>query len=96
MAENQTKNKQQTAPRPFISDYGMRQKALQAMLSMADNWAASDDTIHHAIISYKDVIAAFPESDEAAQAREALLDIAAKWDRQGRIYAAARLYKELL
>ena len=96
MTENQTKNKQQTAPRPFISDYEMRQKALQATLSMADNWAASDDTIHHAIKSYKDVIAAFPESDEAARAREALLDIAAKWNKEGRTYSAALLYKELL
>lgn len=95
MTENQIKNKQQTAPRPFISDSAMRQKALQATLSMANNWAVSDDTIHHAIRSYKEMIETFPESDEAAQAREALLDIAAKWNKQGRAYSAARLYKDL-
>lgn len=96
MAENQTNKKQPTVERPFISDDEMKQKALQATLSMADNWAKSDDTIHHAIRAYKEVIAAYGESDEAAQSRKALLEIAVKWNKQGRIYAAARLYKDFL
>jgi hypothetical protein len=90
MANNHIKNTQPTVERPFTSDYEMRQKALQATLSMADHWAASADTIHHGIKSYKEVIAAFPESDEAGEAREALLNIAANWNKQGRTYAAAR------
>jgi Tfp pilus assembly protein PilF len=70
-------------------------KAQQATLKMAKDWHKSEDTLHHAIKSYEDVIQIDPESREADEARAALLEIAGDWDKKGRKYAAARLYKEL-
>lgn len=70
-------------------------KAQQAILDMAKEWNKSEDTIHHAIKSYKDVIRIDSESSEAEQARAALLKIAEDWNKKGRKYAAMRLYKEL-
>jgi Tfp pilus assembly protein PilF len=44
-------------------------KAQQATLKMAKDWHKSEDTIHHAIKSYEDVIQIDPESAEADEAR---------------------------
>lgn len=63
---------------------------------MAKDWQRSEDTIHHAIKSYEDVIQIDSGSHEADQAREALLNIAENWDKNGRKYAAAWLYKNLM
>ena len=63
---------------------------------MAKDWHKSEDTMHHAIKSYEDVIQIDSESSEADEARGALLKIAEDWDKKGRKYAAARLYKELM
>lgn len=71
-------------------------KAQQATLRMAQEWHKSEDTFHHAIKSYEDVIQIDSESPEADQAREGLLKIAENWDKKGQKYAAARLYKELM
>lgn len=71
------------------------QKGLQALLEMAQAWGKSEDTIHHAIRSYKDVIRIDPESSAADQARAALWKIAEQWNKRGQKYAAALLYKEL-
>ncbi|MDP3052322.1 MAG: hypothetical protein Q8N42_02325 [bacterium] len=71
-------------------------KSHQAILKMAQEWQKSEDTIHHAIKSYEDVIQIDSESPEADQAREGLLKIAEDWDKKGRKYAAARLYKQLM
>ncbi|MEK7523762.1 MAG: hypothetical protein AAB588_01900 [Patescibacteria group bacterium] len=70
-------------------------KGLQALLEMAKVWGKSQDTIHHAIKSYKDVIRIDPESSEADEARAALWKIAEQWNKRGQKYAAALLYKEL-
>ena len=87
MAEEQKKN---------VSDQDMTKKAQQATLNMAKEWKKSKDTTHHAIKSFEDVIRVNPESDEAGQAREALLKIAEDWDKKGQKYAAAKLYKKLM
>ncbi|MEK7074689.1 MAG: hypothetical protein AAB968_02900 [Patescibacteria group bacterium] len=87
MAEEQKKN---------VSDQDMTKKAQQATLNMAKEWQKSKDTTHHAIKSFEDVIRVNPESDEAGQAREALLKIAEDWDKKGQKYAAAKLYKKLM
>jgi len=71
-------------------------KAQQATLKMAKDWHKSEDTIHHAIKSYKDVIQIDPESAEADEARGELLKVAEDWDKKGRKYAAAQLYKQLM
>ena len=71
-------------------------KAQQATLRMAKEWQKSEDTTHHAIKSYEDVIRIDSESQEADEARSALLKIAEDWEKKGRKYAAARLYKELM
>jgi hypothetical protein len=71
-------------------------EAQRATLRMADNWAKSNDTLHHAIKSYEDVIRNDPESLEAGQARAALLKIAESWEKKGQTYAAAHLYKALM
>ena len=87
MAEEQKEN---------LSDQEMVKKAQQATLSMAKDWGASQDTIHHAIKSFDDVIRIDPESSEADEARIALLKIAEDWDKKGQKYAAAKLYKKLM
>ncbi len=74
----------------------MTKKAQQATLGMAKEWQKSKDTIHHALKSYEDVIQVDPESDEAGEAREALVKIAEDWDKKGQKYAAAKLYKKLM
>lgn len=79
-----------------FSQQGAVKEAHQATLKMAKDWQKSEDTIHHAIKSYEDVIQIDPESSEADEARGALLKIAEDWDKKGRKYAAARLYKELM
>ncbi len=71
-------------------------KAQQATLNMARDWQKSENTMHHAIKSYEDVIQIDSESAEANQAREALLKIAEDWDKKGQKYAAAKLYKNLM
>ncbi|KKS38465.1 MAG: hypothetical protein A3G49_05080 [Candidatus Sungbacteria bacterium RIFCSPLOWO2_12_FULL_41_11] len=79
-----------------LSDQEMTKKSQQATLRMAQEWQKSEDTIHHALKSYEDVIQVDPESDEAGEAREALVKIAEDWDKKGRKYAAAKLYKKLM
>ncbi len=79
-----------------LSDQEMTKKAQQATLRMAKEWQKSKDTIHHAIKSYEDVIRVDSESAEAGEAREALLKIAEDWEKKGRKYAAAKLYKKLM
>lgn len=71
-------------------------KSQQAILEMAKEWHKSENTINHAIKSYKDIIQFDSESAEADEARKALLKIAEDWDKKGRKYAAVRLYKELM
>lgn len=68
----------------------------QAILEMAREWAKKQDTIHHAIKSYEDVIKADPESEEAKEAQKDLLRIAKTWQKNGQIYAANNLYKKLM
>mgnify|MGYP001564466379 CR=1 FL=1 len=87
MAEEQKKN---------LSDQEMTKKAQQATLGMAKDWSESQDTIHHAIKAYDDVISINPKSPEADQARAELLKIAEDWDKNGQKYAAAKLYKKLM
>ncbi len=87
MAEETNKN---------FSSQATVKKAQQATLRMAKEWHKSEDTLHHAIKSYEDVIQIDSESPEAEQAREGLLKIAEDWDKKGQKYAAARLYKELM
>ena len=79
-----------------LSDREMVKKAQQATLDMAKNWQKSEDTIHHAIKSYEDVIQIDPESSEADEARVAFLKIAENWNKKGQKYAAAKLYKKLM
>lgn len=78
------------------SSQSTAKKAQQATLNMAKEWQRSENTIHHAIKSYDDVIQIDSKSHEADQAREELFKIAEDWNRKGRKYAAARLYKNLM
>ena len=87
MAEEQKKN---------LSDQEMTKKAQQATLRMAKEWQKSENTTHHAIKSYEDVIRVDPESSEADEARSALLKIAEDWEKKGQKYAAVKLYKKLM
>ena len=68
----------------------------QAILEMAKSWGKKQDTIHHAIKAYEDVVRADPESNEAEEARSALLQIAKDWQKNGQTYAANNLYKKLM
>ncbi|MDP2930614.1 MAG: hypothetical protein Q8N56_03360 [bacterium] len=87
MAEEQNKN---------LSRADLVKKAQQATLRMAKEWQRSEGTTHHAIKSYEDVVQIDPDSQEADEARSALLKVAEDWEKKGQKYAAARLYKELM
>ena len=87
MAEEQKKN---------LSDQEMTKIAQQATLRMAKEWQKSEGTTHHAIKSYEDVIRIDSESQEAGEARSALLKLAEDWEKKGQKYAAAKLYKKLM
>ena len=87
MAEEQKKN---------LSRADLVKKAQQATLRMAKEWQGSENTTHHAIKSYEDVVQIDPDSQEADEARFALLKVAEDWEKKGQKYAAARLYKELM
>ena len=87
MDEEQKKN---------LSDQEMTKISQQATLRMARDWNKSENTVHHAIKSYEDVIRVDSESVEAGEAREALVKIAEDWDKKGQKYAAAKLYKKLM
>lgn len=65
------------------------------ILKMADDWN-KPDTIHHAIEAYATVIKSDPESGEASKARDALIEIARKWEKDKAVYSALSLYKKLL
>lgn len=71
-------------------------EARAAILKMADDWAENPKTIHHAVKGYKTVIKSDPESEEANKAREAMLRIAKDWEKEGDLYLAHDLYKDLL
>lgn len=71
-------------------------EARVAILRMGDDWAKSPKTIHHAVKAYKTVIKSDPESEEANKAREAMLKIAKDWEKEGDLYSAHDLYKDLL
>lgn len=68
----------------------------QAILEMAKSWGKKQDTIYHAIKAYEDVVRADPESEEAEEARSALLQIAKDWQKSGQAYAANNLYKKIM
>ena len=72
-----------------------RAKGRQAMLEMAKNYEKNKATIQHAIEAYKEIIAANPESEEAGEARESLLNIAQKFEKEGKRASAFHIYQKL-
>lgn len=87
MAEENTKN---------LSTQDTSKASHQAILEMAKSWGKKQETIHHAIKAYEDVVRAYPESEEAGEARSALLQIAKDWQKSGQTYAANNLYRKLM
>ena len=80
---------------PIDSIEKSRAKSRQAMLEMAKNYEKNKATIQHAIEAYKEVIAADPGSKEADEAREAFLNIAQKFEKEGKRASAFHIYQKL-
>ena len=72
-----------------------RAKGQQAMLEMAKDYEKSSATIQHAIEAYKEVIVSAPDSREADRAREGLLGIAQKFQKEGKKESAFHIYRKL-
>ena len=70
-------------------------KSRQAMLDMAEDYEKDKTMIHHAIEAYKEIVASAPDSKEADEARESLLRIAQRFEKEGKRESAYHLYKKL-
>lgn len=70
-----------------------RTSARQAILKMAGEWEKTK--VQHAIEGYEAVIESYPESEEAQEAKEALLRIAQSYGKEGKKESAFHLYKKL-
>ena len=70
-----------------------RASARRAMLKMAGEWEKTK--VQHAIESYEAAIESDPESEEAQEAKEALLGIAQGFEKRGKKESAFHLYKKL-
>ena len=78
-----------------ITSDKIKTKAREELLEMAKAWEKTKGKIQHAIEAYERVIGTDSESKEAAQAREALLEIAKRFDREGKKYSAYYLYQKI-
>ena len=72
-----------------------RIKGQQAMLEMAKDYEKNPAKIQHAIEAYKEVIVSSPDSKEADEAREGLLRIAQKFEKEEKKESAFHLYQKL-
>lgn len=70
-------------------------KAKEELLEMAKVWEKEKGKIQHAIEAYERVIGIDPTSKEADQARNALLEIAKRFDKEGKKYSAYYLYQKI-
>ena len=70
-------------------------KAREELLEMAKAWEKEKGKIQHAIEAYERVIGTDLESKEADQARDALLEIAKRFDNEGKKYSAYYLYQKI-
>jgi len=70
-------------------------KAIGKLLEMAKEWEKTPGKIQHAIETYERVIGIAPESKEADQARDTLLEIAKKFEEKGKKYSAYYLYQKI-
>ena len=70
-------------------------KGRQAMLDMAKDYEKNPAKIQHAIEAYKEVIVSSPDSKEADEAREGLLGIAQRFDKEGKKESAFHIYQKL-
>ena len=70
-------------------------KSRQAMLDMAKDYEKNSAKIQHAIEAYKEVIVSASDSEEANEAREGLLRIAQKFEKEGKKESAFHLYRKL-
>jgi len=66
-----------------------------ALLEMAKAWEKEPGKIQHAIEAYERVIGIDPESKEADEARDALLEIARRFERVGKKYSACYIYQKM-
>lgn len=68
-------------------------RAQEELLALAERWAkAGPGRVHHAVDAYTRVVALDPASAAAGEARQALLGIAGRWQKDGKVYMAANLY----
>lgn len=70
-------------------------KAREALLELAQSYEGKKGMIQHAIEAYKEAIVADPDSKEAEEAREGLLKIAQKFEKEGKKESAFHIYRKL-
>jgi len=78
-----------------IASEKIKTKAIEELLEMAKTWEEEPGKIQHAIETYERVIGIDPESKEAERAREALLEIAKRFEKEGKKYSAYYLYQKI-
>mgnify|MGYP001587526237 CR=1 FL=1 len=78
-----------------ISQDKTKALAQNALLEMAKTWEEESGKIQHAIETYERIIGIDSESKEAEEARERLLEIAKKFEKEGKKYSAYYLYQKI-
>lgn len=73
----------------------IKTKAIGELLEMVKGWEKEKGKIQHAIEAYERVIGIDSESKEAEKARDALLEIAKRFDKEGKKYSAHYLYQKI-
>ncbi len=78
-----------------ITSEKTKTKAIEELLEMARAWEKEKGKIQHAIEAYERVIGIDSESKEAEKARDALFEIAKRFDKEGKKYSAYYLYQKI-
>lgn len=78
-----------------IASNKTKAQAREELLEMAKVWEKTPGKTQHAIEAYEEVIGSDPESKEADQARDAILEIARRFEKEGKKHSAFFLYHKL-
>lgn len=70
-------------------------KAREALIEMARSYEGKKGLIQHAIEAYKEAIVSDPDSKEAEDAREGLMKIAQRFEKEGKRESAFHIYRKL-
>jgi hypothetical protein len=72
-----------------------RSRALRRLLAMADMYLRAD-SLRQALEMYFDLMRSYPDTPEALQAEERLLEVARRHEEDGELHSARAIYEQLI